>query len=943
MSRFFKTNIKIGIRIVLLIQFFAVSVLPVSAGIFPPKPPAIPNPSQFFSDGEKRYNIDPEAVRNQGQFFNTADNKKPTPQLSMFFSPTDPKAGEKLSAKAFPMYFTDTEKTLYYTWYLKRAECALTNSPSANVEALCDADGDSNITVEDWKVTAARILVQNGFDSSEANYANDTDNDGYKAVFGGSNQVGVNNHCYINDPKSGKNYELGDGGGTINYACPSGQVATCLEDEQAVSPGTINNNPDPSSPPNSDPTFVLPDSGICNVTGNPVCRANGSVFCSVGYPRCVADLQANPIGCGTALSSCTGGGANFNPSCKHLFPKAPGFTAGDGTFGASEENFWKTNPTDPDTADNGNKDEANVVGLAQNDFVWNYIPGDQVGVVVEGTSMITTKYDDSSSMIMWAFSKNDCPIGGANTKSFFKQIRGYQVEIPAVDLNLNDCLERNLVDPTQGGQSTGLEVSVSASPDSPLNDESVDGSGDVISAQASVANSARGISEIQFDWTVEIANNPQFANGGTLVSAPITADLQGLKLIGGVKGVALDALNLKLDIRDDPAYLLDGKQLSYYLESGIGYLRFTAKTSENFASGAVRKGKSDVVVKFTSSKQKIEAYKSGTILTGTAMQVALPTPLNSGRICNDDPLDRVACRIIKNEIIGLRVDPSGLTNFQWAINGDPLTCSRGVVSPDCEKNASGGITIGEQNFVNFFPVTGEVGSTYTVTLNANDVKTGKTVTLSRAFHVVEPTLLIQSTDLTTAWPKFVGQYRDVDGAGSIACPNGMCNQYSTTIFGAFSTQQLVFKAEFIPNFLAGASKRQWTVDGALLNESTPMSIAINALKEPYDVYNISLVASLAQSQEARRALRDIWGISPLESTEIRFSTAIQAELIEPGFAQGTLLGTKKYLAALASYIPTSVMFTFRIVLSVILILFTARFLLVLAPASASMPQRYRRS
>jgi hypothetical protein len=33
-----------------------------------------------------------------------------------------------------------------------------------------------------------------------------------------------------------------------------------------------------------------------------------------------------------------------------------------------------------------------------------------LGVVIEGTSMIPTKHPDSSSAIMWAFSKNDCPV-----------------------------------------------------------------------------------------------------------------------------------------------------------------------------------------------------------------------------------------------------------------------------------------------------------------------------------------------------------------------------------------------------------------------------------------------------------------------------------------------------------------------------------------------------
>ena len=113
-----------------------------------------------------------------------------------------------------------------------------------------------------------------------------------------------------------------------------------------------------------------------------------------------------------------------------------------------------------------------------------------------------------------------------------------------------------------------------------------------------------------------------------------------------------------------------------------------------------------------------------------------------------------------------------------------------------------------------------------------------------------------------------------------------------------------------------------------------MGITFSALKSPPDVYNIALATSITQSQDVRRALRDIWNISPLESTEIHFSASIQVELKESGFAQGTLQGTKKYLAAISSYIPTSLMFSFRVLLSAILVLFTARFVLTLLPEQA---------
>lgn len=897
----------------------------------------MPSASSMLSQMEKRYHLDVGSIQNQGENFNTADTKKPTPEVSLFFSPSDPKAGEKISAKAFPMYFSNNETELYYTWYLKHVECALNNSPDQNTRTLCDRDANGRITVEDWKIEAAQIIAQNGFDKTDANYNSDTDNDGYKARFGGDNKVSTPNHCYVMDPISGKAYELGDAG-DINFSCPDGTSPVCLEGEGQLNPEDIT-VPGAGGVGTDDyvsQAFSFSDTDVCHVAGIPACGEDGIPKCSVGTPRCLSDAKYNS-GCGSELTSCSGGGGGFNTYCRHLFPVVPGHTTGDGSFGADEEDFWGTNPSDPDTADNGNKDEANVTGLGQNNFTWNYSAGDQVGVVVEGTSMITTKYDDSSSMIMWAFSQKDCPLSLADeTGSFYKTIKGYLVTMYAADIDLNQCLERNLVDPTQGGQATNLDVSVSATPEAPINDETEDAGGDLVLAQASVSNAAKSVNEIFFEWDVEISNNPQFRNGGDLISAKITSDLQRLKLLGSIKGIALDTTHVKLDIKNNGSYLLGGRQLEEYLISDIGYLRFTVKASENFASGSVRKGKSDVVVKFTSTGKKISAYKVDTQRVNDKMQVVLPNPLPSGLICNDDPLDRIACRVIRNEIIGLRIDPTDLENFQWTINGTQLRCNRAVVSEDCEKDAGGAITLGQQNFVNFFPVSGNVDDTYTVTVTANDVNTGKTVTLSRAFHIIEPELSIDSNDLNTAWPKLVGQYKDVDGAASQACPNGYCSEYSDTIFEGFSGETLAFQASFLPNFLADRAVRQWTVDGVAITEGNGMSITFDALKEAPDVYNVGLAAFVMQPQEIRQALRDIWNISPLDSPEIHFSAADQVELKEPGFAQGTLQGTKKYLATLASYIPTSVMFSFRILLSVILILFTTRLFLVLLPERVNL-------
>ena len=862
---------------------------------------SIPSPSKVASDIEKRYHLNTQNIQSQGELFNVAQNKQPAPEVSISFSPSDPRPGEKLTAKAFPIFFTNREEDLYYGWYLKRAGCDLTNSPSAAKKALCDRDKDGNITVEDWKTEASALIAQNGFDNSATSYASDSDSDGYKARFGGDSKQDTPDYCYIHDNASGQNYELVNRASDTSFTCPAGTTPACVVEE--LEDDVV--------------TGVQTASGVCTVSGIPVCSSS-TPSCSTGTPKCVADFYA-PTCSEASLSSCsTISSGSASPSCKHLFPDAPGQTSGDGVFGANEENFWSTDPNDPDTSDNGNKDEANVVGLGRSSFTWNYTTGDQVGVAVEGTSMIATKHDNSSTMIMWAFPRQNCPVSLASgTGAYTETVKGYVVTIPTADMDLNDCIEGNLVDPSFGGQAKNLEVAVTATPNEAINDETSDKGGDLVVAQASVSNGGTDLTNTLFDWKVEMSDNIQFSSSIGAIG-DVTADLQGLDLLGSTKGNALDSIRVKMDIPRSTS--LSGRPLSAYLNNGIGYMRLSSKVSENFSGTITRKGKSDVIIKFVSTGRKIIAYKPDPILAGSAMHVTLSN--GSSVICNVDPLDRNTCRVIKNEIIGLGVDDTGLANFNWTINGAPLKCSLKGVSPDCSDT--------EQGPINFFPVTGNVGDSYTVTLNATDVATGNMVTLSRTFNVIEPEVTIVSPDQNMVWPKFLGQYKDITGTAA-SCPSGLCNDYSENIFQTFSGNIATLQANFIPSFLGTNSQRFWNVDGVITNETAPMQVSFQANKLEDEIYNVSLGVSVVQSDQMRRALFDIWNVSPLDSPEISFSRLIQVEVESGTIATGPFAGPKKYLAALVSYIPQSILFAFRIFLSGALVLFATGFLFALMP------------
>lgn len=864
----------------------------------------IPSVASIARQLEKRYNVNLGSIQNFGQAFNVSDNKKTAPEVSLFFSPSDPKVGAKITARAFPLYFSNPPEALYFSWYLKRKDCNA---------STCDYNGDGRYNYDDWKIEAARIIAQNGYDNSRTSYASDSDGDGYHAHFGGDNKVDKPDFCSVYDPGSGTIYELADSGSSTSYGCPSGTSPVCMEGDTIITPSSSVFTSGDGTVTGFTETDPDCSSGGCSVTGTPSC--NGSTAsCSSGSVCCVAD-PSTATTCTYSLSSCSvATSTSASPVrnlCKHLFARPSSGTTGDGVFGRTEEQFWGTDPNDPSTANNSQKDEANVAGLGISELTWNYLSGDEVGVAVEGTSMIPTKHDDSSFMTMWAFPKNKCypALVGAGTGAYVQSIKGYSVTFPTTDIDPNDCISKNLIDPTEGGQSTNLNVRVDVSPENPVNDESSDANGDVVVAQSSIDNAAAEPGGILYDWTVELDSAPRFAS-----PVNITSDLVSAGLLKNTKGNGLSSLKLKMDIPKSTLGSVSG---------GVGYLRFRVKAEESFEGGGSRRGNSDVIMKFSSTGKRISAY---------SVQPVNPTLTYPNTrvkrdevICNASALERTACRVIKNEIIGLSIDKTGLKNFSWTVNGNPLVCTQSKMSPDC--------TDGSQNETTFLPITGDIGTTYQVSLTANDIATGKTIALTRTFNVVEPFMKIVSTDTNTVWNKLLGYYKDILGTASTSCPSSLCPDYSETSMQAFSGEAAELKLEYVPSFLGSVSglQKEWTVDGQAAVEIRPGEISFPIDKVTGQIYDVVVNAMVTEPDEIRRALYDIWKISPVNSAEIRFSGETQIEVQDPILAQGNQKGLKKYYALISSYIPETVLFTFRMILTGALILFAVGFIGGLIP------------
>lgn len=913
-----KTKKIISVFLVAL-EIFLLSIAPSLAFFGDGGSPGIPSPSEIAQELEKRYHTNLESIQNQGEYLNVADTKKMAPQVMLFFSPSDPKPGEKITANAYPMYFNNPKESLYYTWYIKHS-----STGGDDKKGNQDYNKDGNVNIKDYKIEAARIIANGGFDSSKADYGKvDTDKDGYESRLGGDDRRGMPSHCYAHDFQTGIDYEIVKQdtlSSNFSSLCSTGHAA-CMETK------ILNNPLEITLDEGTGGGYAFENSYQCvDIGETPYCSSKGTAICSTGEPICTtSDSELLHDGScsdysGSGQPSCINTGYILSPSflCSdasfknnHLFaqPKPKlGENSGDGSFNEKEEQFWGTNPDDPDTAGLGNADEANVIGLGTDNFTWNYQPGDKLGVAVEGTSMVPTKYSDSSSMVMWAFPKNKCDI--QDTATYVTSIKGYEVKIPIAEVDFDKCFEENFVDPREGGQPTNLDVSLAYSPENPFNDPD-DLEADIVSVQSSVNNAGQEASQLQYNWRIAISDtsSPDPSSWNTIceVTSSGNYNCDAISDHSHLRGIGLSSLKFKLNLDDS------------YFRNDTAYLRVYTEVAENFDANVTREGRSDVIIKVNSLGKKIEAWSSGIDANNLPTLKSNPAnALDPSLICKEEN-EKITCFITKNEIVGIKLnnEDKQLQDFSWTLDGKPLTCDSSI-STQCNGD--------KQTNVNFFPVTKGPGDTYTLGLTTNNVTTGKTLYLTKLFKVIDPFVKIISTDEGTCWPKLLGTYKDFEGK---SFPD-----HSESVLEAFSSSDIKLKAEFHPSWIKDYSAFGWSIDGVeqeSMNNSDTISFSSNE-KDIGSAYNITLNASYVQPIEIRRAMKEIWNISQFNSNEENISSAVQIEITESEDTAANFQGgSKKFLASLYSHLPTQAMFLFRIILTILIIILTSGFIFSFAP------------
>ena len=735
--------------------------------------------------------------------------KKNTPQVSLFFSLTDPYEGEEISATAFPSYFKNDTKDLYFTWFLKGADCTdkELDGSSYKYNEKCDSDNDGDVDIEDYKVRAARIIANGGFLYEEADYEKSAnDDDGYEAPSGGNDQKGKNAYCFVIDNTTGEEYEMDN--------------------------------------------------------------------------------------CGSK-----------HDGTRHLFPNFDtdrnGGATGDGIFGRDEEKFWHTDPNSSNTASigNGNVDEANVAGLGVLNFSWNYEKGDKVGVVVEGVSIDIASTPDSSYKTMWAMSNRT-----------YTQKKDGNIDDPS---DLNDLLYDALVSPSLNtAGSDMLDIALSASPDNPINDPTGEDTGDMLTITASVTN-AKSNDSLDYSWKVYASNEVNPKEWGDSNSPLIPKS--DLPESGLSNGRGIDTFKFKLALEKP-----EGSG-----EFNYKFLRVVVTVSEDVGEENPRKNNKAVIIPIISNTgDQISAH----IASATSSTNQFGVSLSLGdQICNIKESEKSVCPVVKNQIIGLSIPASTFnpttSSFFWTINHETFSYSS-CYFEGCEED--------RQTNIAYFPVLKELGEEYTVNLIA-ETPSGEKTNLTRIFKVVEPSVKIVSDDPTVCYNSLLGEYEDTEG--------GRHKDYSDSSFWANICADKI-KIKAIPE-----GGYNWIVDGIAINSTNASKYnfelsANNVLSLPpkenlSESYNVTANIVYSQNNLIKKALNQIWEVPYNKFYEKPLSAEANITMIEcdpnSGLCDSNQNPSKKIFATIFSSTPAYLAFLLRIVITIFLILFTAKLVFSFIP------------
>ncbi|MDD5489063.1 MAG: hypothetical protein PHP25_00070 [Candidatus Moranbacteria bacterium] len=649
-------------------------------------------------------------------------------------------------------------------------------------------------------------------------------------------------------------------------------------------------------------------------------EARSSSGDSASYSRCFEHnfgTNADPLGYqGYSGSSDEYGsdpsGKDFRVACKHRWPNAPGYKSGSGKFPTGEEKYWKTDPTDPDTDGDGFKDEADVIGLGQQDFTWTYQPGDRVGVMVEGTSMTPTDEQNAYYKIMWGYLDVCDSTKAKLLKSDLCDDSGdYGYGFMATE------------SPNEQG-SEQLKISLSFSPDSPVadpsdeNKDNISGSGSILDAdQISVASS---LDNTQFDpnvlyynWQIQ-RGDPKNDDWGDALNINDNFDTASKPSGMGITAFSFTPKKKALTSSSDD----------------VVYFKVTATVAQ--ASGVESsRGRSSVIVPINKNGVKVDLYK---------VDISGGKATLGEKICTEG-LYAALCPAVKGQMLAAKISGNryNTTNseFAWQTNGNPLNPPTNVSD----------YFDGWSNTAVFFPITKQEQQLEEVSVTLTPKDKLEPVKSSRLVTVVEPVALIRSSDESTAWPKTI-----TEKIGSTK--DSFQNVSNLSMLETYPGSEVSLYLDYVPYYLLKDDENtivDWQFGGMSLSDESfngtygdlnvlttggnDLSFTAPASVGAYQ--NISVNLKKYWSEDEANIMFNTWDIvpRPLESDRSMTITTATAPV------DNTISSAKptQLLAAIGTHLPHYLMYNLRLALTLLVMLFASFWLYSLIQKFTSHEER----
>jgi hypothetical protein len=584
-------------------------------------------------------------------------------------------------------------------------------------------------------------------------------------------------------------------------------------------------------------------------------------------------------------------GLDYPVACKHKWPNATDFKSGSGKFPTKEEEYWKTDPADPDTDGDGTSDEGDVIGLNQQEFTWNYQSGDRVGVVVEGTSMVPTDEKSAYYKIMWGhLGVCDSTKSSLLSKDECDGSSDYGFGFLATE------------SPNEQGDEK-LKVSLSSLPENPLADPSDDNQ-DNISSDGTIADADQITVSSSIDNTDDNPTNLYYA-WQISKGDPQKDDWTEIKDIPGNFNTSSPASGMGIS-----QFSFTPKKSALSSASGLNYFKVTLTVSRasDLTTG---RGRSSVIIPVNTQGIRISLHKVD-IKDGKAIV--------GDEICTDG-LYKTLCPVTHGQMLAAEVSgshyKSSNSQFSWTIDGNPAY-------PPADASL---LFDGWTSTTIFLPITKDEQEIENISVTATSKDELQPATGTRLATVVHPAAFIKSGDANLSWPKTY----------TAEAPNQK-SVYQTfespNAFEALTNSSPSYYLDFVPYYLIGEdanSQINWSVNGAdvtspdfyennpylgqisLENNDRTIRLPMSATEGSFT--DLSAKVKKYWTDDERGIAYTAWGIAP---NTLSGDSSVSIETVfAPTATDNTsaAAGTGQILAAIGTHLPHYFMYLLRLALT----------------------------